>query len=604
MDYYNVTIICPQKHELPNSSEDDGEGGTMGSNTSSVGSSKSNTSTSSIMDLFVPPGGDGREGGNDDEGGKPPAAPATPKTVDLAKLLLSTLRGLQTDDVLPEGKTFSYQLVPSETPMCHVSTPVHEAQLSVVLERLEAIGIGTKVGSLSVVRCAFTRIPPPTAAAEKAGAADVASATALLKARKEWITAASRLRVSQVAQQVSLGASFSFDFCSLLLIASILAGVGLINDNTVVIVASMLVSPIMGPVLGLSFGSVIRDYKLVRKGMWTEIVALTLCCLLGVILGVICVLGGLLTETWPTSEMSSRGDVAGLVTGIVIAIPSGMGVALSTLGNNTSSLVGVAISASLLPPAVNAGLCWSVAFILSLHKGYDFDGSQDWSIDDWVSCGTISFLLTVVNILCIWASGVLMFRLKEVAPVKDKNTFWSRDVKAARQQPVAAGADAKVLKEGLKAALKMQKKGRRRDMNTFKPKPGQKVKFGGLAQGGGAGAPSVGNAFENAMTLNTNSMIGEGNLLDLFKRSKDLAPENMEERSAGEGEDEDDHDSFRGDKVKFFGMENMATLLFQDIEAEDADEDLGDIMRSLFDLAEEGTTVDHLAVQKSIRHLG
>ncbi|GMH81061.1 hypothetical protein TL16_g08812, partial [Triparma laevis f. inornata] len=220
-------------------------------------------------------------------------------------------------------------------------------------------------------------------------------------------------------------ASFSFDFCSLLMIASILAGVGLINDNTVVIVASMLVSPIMGPVLGLSFGSVIRDYKLVRKGMWTEIVALLLCCLLGVILGVICVLGGLLTDTWPTSEMSSRGDVAGLVTGIVIAVPSGMGVALSTLGNNTSSLVGVAISASLLPPAVNAGLCWSVAFILSLHKGYTFDGSQDWTVDDWMNCGTISFLLTVVNILCIWASGVMMFRLKEVAPVKDKNTFWS-----------------------------------------------------------------------------------------------------------------------------------------------------------------------------------
>ena len=54
--------------------------------------------------------------------------------------------------------------------------------------------------------------------------------------------------------------------------------------------------------------------------------------------------------TWPTNEMSQRGEAMGLVTGIAVAIPSGCGVALSILGNNTSSLVGVAISASLLPP--------------------------------------------------------------------------------------------------------------------------------------------------------------------------------------------------------------------------------------------------------------
>ena len=40
--------------------------------------------------------------------------------------------------------------------------------------------------------------------------------------------------------------------------------------------------------------------------------------------------------------------------GVMIAIPSGAGVALSVLGGKVGSLVGVAISASLLPPAVNA----------------------------------------------------------------------------------------------------------------------------------------------------------------------------------------------------------------------------------------------------------
>ena len=40
--------------------------------------------------------------------------------------------------------------------------------------------------------------------------------------------------------------------------------------------------------------------------------------------------------------------------GLLVALPSGAGVAFSILGGNVGSLVGVAISASLLPPAVNA----------------------------------------------------------------------------------------------------------------------------------------------------------------------------------------------------------------------------------------------------------
>ena len=51
--------------------------------------------------------------------------------------------------------------------------------------------------------------------------------------------------------------------------------------------------------------------------------------------------------------------------GVLIALPSGAGVALSVLGGNAGSLVGVAISASLLPPAVNSVSCYSsVNFLL------------------------------------------------------------------------------------------------------------------------------------------------------------------------------------------------------------------------------------------------
>ena len=69
-------------------------------------------------------------------------------------------------------------------------------------------------------------------------------------------------------------------------------------------------------------------------------------------------------EDFPTHEMSARTGKLTLLTGMVIAIASGGGVALSVLSENSSSLVGVAISAALLPPMVNAGLQWGVAALL------------------------------------------------------------------------------------------------------------------------------------------------------------------------------------------------------------------------------------------------
>ena len=64
--------------------------------------------------------------------------------------------------------------------------------------------------------------------------------------------------------------------------------------------------------------------------------------------------------------------VFGLVSYLVMVLLccSGMGVALSILGNNTASLVGVAISASLLPPAVSFENIWArdTAFHAFIHS--------------------------------------------------------------------------------------------------------------------------------------------------------------------------------------------------------------------------------------------
>lgn len=82
-------------------------------------------------------------------------------------------------------------------------------------------------------------------------------------------------------------------------------------------------------VLGLTFGSRIQDWPLVKISLRNETLALMICVLIGAFVGLAAGFTSLATETWPTTEMQSRGELTGLLTGIAVAIPSGMGVCLS-----------------------------------------------------------------------------------------------------------------------------------------------------------------------------------------------------------------------------------------------------------------------------------
>ena len=217
----------------------------------------------------------------------------------------------------------------------------------------------------------------------------------------------------------------------------------------------------MGPILGIIFGSQVRDFPLVFYGFFNETVALTGCLVIGLLIGLFAGFTPEATANWPTQEMESRGNPVGLLTGIAVAIPSGAGVCLSIIGGNTSSLVGVAISASLLPPAVNAGICFMHAILL---KAGAVATESEKSSDEIAFIGGISFALTVVNIICIWVSGIIMFHIKEVSPTENKGAFWARDIRLARelnakgktgdQQPPV---DTSAIRNGLVSALSKKK---------------------------------------------------------------------------------------------------------------------------------------------------
>ena len=166
-----------------------------------------------------------------------------------------------------------------------------------------------------------------------------------------------------VIKRIRSSTLFTFDYVSYLFLASIIALLGLLQGSSVVIVASMLVSPIMGPILAIIFGCNVSDKELTKKGIRNGLISIGICVAIGFIFGFLFIfaegpLNNRDKEKFITNEMTQRGGWNDIFLDVCIAIASGAAAALSVLGENTSSMVGVAISASLLPPAVNAGfLC-------------------------------------------------------------------------------------------------------------------------------------------------------------------------------------------------------------------------------------------------------
>ena len=105
----------------------------------------------------------------------------------------------------------------------------------------------------------------------------------------------------------------------------------------------------------------------------------------------------------------------GLAVGAVVAIASGLGVAASIqeIQGATGALIGVAISASLLPPAVNSGMCWWMSIVVHLDSPY-YD-VRSHTAEEYFDFAMYSLTLTLMNIALVWVTCVVFFALKKLA---------------------------------------------------------------------------------------------------------------------------------------------------------------------------------------------
>lgn len=253
-----------------------------------------------------------------------------------------------------------------------------------------------------------------------------------------------RLNVNQVVRQVRRDATLTFDFVVLLISAALLSCVGLVENSFLFLSSSMLISPLMGPIIAAIFGSVIGDRDLCWLGLKNELLGIGVSVAIGFVFGgIVCGFGYFFAiSTGLTEEIVSRCDTHSLAINVCTALASGAAGAIAVLGGNTGSLVGVAISASLLPPAVNAGLLWALAIgtrflapdhelLQSLQKHRTYSDQLPLEL---IVCAAVSMALTLLNIVCVWLMGVVVLRIKEVAPAVQRNQhFWHHDLRTARE---------------------------------------------------------------------------------------------------------------------------------------------------------------------------
>jgi uncharacterized hydrophobic protein (TIGR00271 family) len=145
-----------------------------------------------------------------------------------------------------------------------------------------------------------------------------------------------------------------------LVMAILIASVGLNVNSTAVIIGAMLISPLMGPIMGIGYGIGIYDFALIRNALVN----------LGFAVAISLVTATLYFLLTPLSEAQSEllARTSPTIWDVLIAFFGGLaGIIASTRKVKTNVIPGVAIATALMPPLCTAayGLAtgqWHVFF--------------------------------------------------------------------------------------------------------------------------------------------------------------------------------------------------------------------------------------------------
>jgi uncharacterized hydrophobic protein (TIGR00341 family) len=216
------------------------------------------------------------------------------------------------------------------------------------------------------------------------------------------------INILELRRKIAEDSYLYFDFYNYIICACVIAACGLLLNNNLFLVASMLISPIMRHILALTFGIYVWDYELIKNGFKGVTISFIISLLIGFIFGIF----HHYNDFGITNEMIDRTNVTNLYWSCIIAIFSGFALVSSIVEENVNNLVGVAISTSILPPCVNAGILLTISI-------FDKSNTYNWCI---------SLFLSIVNILLLIISSLSVIMLYQLNPRKK----WFKHIKQIR----------------------------------------------------------------------------------------------------------------------------------------------------------------------------
>ena len=184
----------------------------------------------------------------------------------------------------------------------------------------------------------------------------------------------------ELYENVTKGVDLNLNFILMVILSTIVVTIGLSEDNIAVVVGAMVIAPLLGPNIALSFAASIGNRNLIFKSLNSIVIGILISISFGYLISSISDLN------YQSKEILSRTNIG--IGDIVLALASGAAAALSMTTGISAALVGVMVSVALLPPAATFA-------ILIANGEYN------------LAFG--SLMLLVINTVCVQLAGNIVF---------------------------------------------------------------------------------------------------------------------------------------------------------------------------------------------------
>lgn len=151
-----------------------------------------------------------------------------------------------------------------------------------------------------------------------------------------------------ISASIDRGVAFRGTNLWILIFAIFVASLGLNVNSTAVIIGAMLISPLMGPIMGLGLGMAVNDLPLLKKALYNYFFAAGVSLTTSTIYFIISPVNN------AHSELLAR--TAPNIYDVLIALFGGLAGILATSSKQKGNVIpGVAIATALMPPLCTAG---------------------------------------------------------------------------------------------------------------------------------------------------------------------------------------------------------------------------------------------------------